>query len=105
MSGVLEVEPGRHHREHPRCGDLNQVLQGQAKHLVDKGSLLRSKFQRVRHEYSGLYFLPAEIHARDNPGENLCTRCDPDSGRRLAAFISANPRMFSGRYFMTTFRA
>jgi len=34
-------------------------------HPVDKGSLLLSKFRRIRRENSSLYYLPAEIHGRE----------------------------------------
>jgi hypothetical protein len=46
-----------------RCLAPHQVLVVK-EHPVDKGGLLRSKFWRLRREYSGLYFLPAEIHGR-----------------------------------------
>lgn len=47
-----------------RCLSPNQVLVVK-EHPVDKGSLLRSKFQRLRSENSSLYFLPAELHGRE----------------------------------------
>lgn len=40
-------------------------------HPVDKGALLRPKFQDIRARYSSLVFLPAEVHARE-----ILTRCD-----------------------------
>jgi hypothetical protein len=46
-----------------RCMTPNQILVVK-EHPLDKGSLLRSKFQHMRREHSCLYFLPAEIHGR-----------------------------------------
>jgi len=34
-------------------------------HPVDKGALLRPKFQDIRERYSNLAFLPAEVHSRE----------------------------------------
>jgi hypothetical protein len=34
-------------------------------HPVDKGSLLRDKFWKLRRENSSVYFLPAEVHGRE----------------------------------------
>lgn len=41
----------------------NQVLVVK-EHPVDKGSLLLEKFWQLRRQYSGLYYLPAEVHGR-----------------------------------------
>jgi len=46
-----------------KCMTPGQVLVVK-EHPVDKGSLLRGKFQRIRRENSALYFLPAEVHGR-----------------------------------------
>jgi len=46
-----------------KCMTPGQVLVVK-EHPVDKGSLLRGKFQRMRRESSALYFLPAEVHGR-----------------------------------------
>ena len=40
-------------------------------HPVDKGALLRPKFQDIRARYSNLAFLPAEVHARE-----ILARCE-----------------------------
>jgi hypothetical protein len=47
-----------------KCLGEGQVLVVK-EHPVDKGSLLRSKFWRLRRGCSGLYFLPAEVHGRE----------------------------------------
>lgn len=46
-----------------RCLTPNQVLVVK-EHPVDKGALLRSRFWKLRQDYSALYYLPAEIHGR-----------------------------------------
>ncbi len=46
-----------------KCLGPNQVL-AVKEHPVDKGSLLRRKFWDLRREFSGLYFIPAEVHGR-----------------------------------------
>lgn len=46
-----------------KCLAPNQVLVVK-EHPVDKGSLLQSKFWTMRENYSGLYFIPAEVHGR-----------------------------------------
>jgi hypothetical protein len=46
-----------------KCLSPNQVLVVK-EHPVDKGSLLRPKFWEIRKRYSGLYYLPAELHGR-----------------------------------------
>lgn len=46
-----------------KCLGPNQVLVVK-EHPVDKGSLLRRKFQEIRKRYSSLYYLPAELHGR-----------------------------------------
>jgi hypothetical protein len=46
-----------------KCLTPNQVLVVK-EHPVDKGALLLGKFQALRKKYSGLYFLPAELHGR-----------------------------------------
>jgi Capsule polysaccharide biosynthesis protein len=46
-----------------KCLSPNQVLVIK-EHPVDKGSLLRRKFWDIRKRYSGLYYLPAELHGR-----------------------------------------
>ena len=47
-----------------KCLSPGQVLVVK-EHPVDKGSLLRDKFQALRKRLSGLYYLPAELHGRD----------------------------------------
>jgi hypothetical protein len=47
-----------------KCLAPNQVLVVK-EHPVDKGALLRSKFQRLKREQSALYYLPAELHGRE----------------------------------------
>jgi hypothetical protein len=47
-----------------KCMTPQQVLVVK-EHPVDKGSLLRGKFRRIRKENSSLYYLPAEIHGRE----------------------------------------
>jgi hypothetical protein len=47
-----------------KCLSVNQVLVVK-EHPVDKGSLLRAKFWELRRRYSGLYYLPAEVHGRE----------------------------------------
>jgi len=47
-----------------KCLGANQVLVVK-EHPVDKGSLLRRKFWEIRQQYSGLYYLPAEVHGRE----------------------------------------
>ncbi len=46
-----------------KCLGPRQVLVVK-EHPVDKGSLLQRKFWEIRKRYSGLYFLPAEVHGR-----------------------------------------
>lgn len=47
-----------------RCLTPEQVLIVK-EHPVDKGALLRRKFQQLKREYSALYYLPAELHGRE----------------------------------------
>jgi hypothetical protein len=47
-----------------KCLGPTQVLVVK-EHPVDKGALLRTKFQRLKAENSALYFLPAELHGRE----------------------------------------
>jgi len=47
-----------------KCLGPNQVLVVK-EHPVDKGALLRAKFQRLKAEHSALYYLPAELHGRE----------------------------------------
>jgi capsule polysaccharide modification protein KpsS len=46
-----------------KCLSQNQVLVVK-EHPVDKGALLLKKFLDLRKKYSGLYFIPAEVHGR-----------------------------------------
>jgi hypothetical protein len=46
-----------------KCLRPDQVLVVK-EHPVDKGALLRSKFQRLKSRSSSLFFLPAEVHGR-----------------------------------------
>jgi capsule polysaccharide modification protein KpsS len=47
-----------------KCLTPQQVLVVK-EHPVDAGALLRGKFQNLRREASGLYYLPAEVHGRE----------------------------------------
>ena len=47
-----------------KCLSPGQVLVVK-EHPVDKGALLRAKFQRLKAEQSSLYYLPAELHGRE----------------------------------------
>lgn len=47
-----------------KCLTPEQVLVVK-EHPVDAGALLRGKFQKLRREASGLYYLPAEVHGRE----------------------------------------
>lgn len=47
-----------------KCLNVDQVLVVK-EHPVDTGSLLRRKFWDLRRQYSGLYYLPAEVHGRE----------------------------------------
>ena len=47
-----------------KCMTPNQVLVVK-EHPVDKGALLRRKFQRLKGEQSALYYLPGELHGRE----------------------------------------
>lgn len=46
-----------------KCLNENQILVVK-EHPVDKGALLMNKFLELRRKYSGLYFIPAEVHGR-----------------------------------------
>ncbi|MES2339680.1 MAG: hypothetical protein V4537_16430 [Pseudomonadota bacterium] len=47
-----------------KCLGPHQVL-AVKEHPVDKGSLLRGKFQQLKKRYSNLYFFPGELHGRE----------------------------------------
>ena len=47
-----------------KCMTPDQILVVK-EHPVDKGALLRRKFQQLKAEQSALYFLPAELHGRE----------------------------------------
>ena len=47
-----------------KCMTPDQILVVK-EHPVDKGALLRRKFQQLKSEQSALYYLPAELHGRE----------------------------------------
>ena len=47
-----------------KCLTVNQVLVVK-EHPVDKGSLLQKKFWDIKKQYSGLYYIAAEVHGRE----------------------------------------